>query len=57
MIAILGWSDGFVKYICVKAIYPTFEQAKQHAQKEDRWIEFDFGTVDFDWNNAHEFTE
>lgn len=57
MIAILGWTDGFGNDTYVKAIYPTFEQAKQYAVKGDRWTEFDYGQVDFDWYDANEFRD
>ena len=55
MIAILGWTDGFGNDTYVIGIYPTLEQAKRHYQKGDRWVEFEFGNVEFDWYEANEF--
>lgn len=52
MIAVLRWTDG---YTYVKAIYPTLEQAKQYFSKGDRWVEFNYGLVDFDWYEANKF--
>lgn len=57
MIAVLGWTDGFGNDTYVEAIYPTFEQAaKQYSSEvEFRWVEFDYGEVNFDWYDANEF--
>ena len=55
MIAILGWTDGFGNDTYVWGIYPTLEIAKRYAKKELRWVEFDFGEVEFDWYDANEF--
>ena len=55
MIAILGWTDGFENDTYVWGIYPTLEIAKRYAKKELRWVEFDFGEVEFDWYDANEF--
>lgn len=55
MIAVLGWTDGFGNDTYVKAIYPTLEKAKQYYSEGDRWVEFDYGKVDFDWYDANEF--
>lgn len=57
MIAVLRWTDGFGHDTYVEAIYPTLEQAKQYYKTGDRWVEFDFGIVEFDWYFANEFTE
>ena len=55
MIAVLGWTDGFGHDTYVRAIYPTLEQAKQYFTDGDRWVEFDYGRVNFDWYDANEF--
>ena len=55
MIAVLGWTDGFGHDTYVRAIYPTLEQAKQYFTNGDRWVEFDYGRVNFDWYDANEF--
>ena len=55
MIAVLRYVDGFGNDTYVKAIYPTFEKAKKHFVKGDRWVKFDYGFVDFDWYEANEF--
>lgn len=55
MIAVLGWTDGFGHDTYVRAIYPTLEQAKQYFTDGDRWVEFDYGKVNFDWYDANEF--
>ena len=57
MIAVLRWKDGFGHDTDVKAIYPTLEQAKQYFSEGDRWVEFNYGLVDFDWYGANEFRE
>ena len=57
MIAVLRWTDGFGHDTYVKAIYPTLEQAKQYFSEGDRWVEFNYGLVDFDWYEANEFRE
>lgn len=57
MIAVLRWTDGFGNDTYVKAIYPTLEKAKQYCSEGDRWVEFDYGKVDFDWYDANEFKE
>lgn len=57
MIAVLRWTDGFGNDTYVKAIYPTLEIAKQYFSEGDRWVEFDYGLVDFDWYDANEFRE
>ena len=48
---------GAVSKKYVKAIYPTLEQAKQYFSEGDRWVEFNYGLVDFDWYEANEFRE
>ncbi len=56
MIAVLGWCDGFGNDGYVKAICSTYEKAKEfHDKENDRWVEFNFGKVDFDWYEANEF--
>jgi len=57
VIAILGWTDGFGNDTYVDAIYPTLEIAQSHCKdsKAFRWVEFDFGEVEFDWYDANEF--
>lgn len=57
MIAVLGWTDGFGNDTYVKGIYPTLEEAKKHCSENDRWDEFDFGPIEFDWYEANEFRE
>lgn len=57
MIAVLRWCDGFGNDTYVKAIYPTLEEAKQHFEEGDRWVEFDYGLVEFEWYEANEFKE
>jgi len=57
MIAVLRWTDGFGNDTYVRAIYPTLEQAKQYFLEGDRWVEFNYGLVDFDWYYANEFRE
>lgn len=57
MIAILKWTDGFGNDTYVDAIYPTLEEAKLHFSEGARWVEFDYGLVDFDWYDANEFRE
>lgn len=58
MIAILYWVDGFGYDTCVRSIHETLGDAKKkHAEdikkhpetKLDRWVEFEFGDVDFDY--------
>lgn len=56
MIAVLRYKDGFGNNdTCVKAIYPTLDEAKQNFEENDRWEEFEYGLVDFDWYEANEF--
>lgn len=56
MIAILGWvDDGFSTDINVKGIYPTLAEATKYAKEGDKWVEFDFGRVDFDIHTANSF--
>ena len=55
MIAVLCWTDGFGNDTYVKAIYPTLDEAKQNFEEGDRWKEFEYGLVDFDWYEANEF--
>lgn len=60
MIAILEWIDGFGNDTYVKGIYPNFEQAEQahladEYSKGDRWQEFEYGSVAFDWYEANNF--
>ena len=55
MFAVLEQFDRFGEDIRVIAIYPTFEKAKSYSQEGDRWIEFGYGEVDFDWDKATEF--
>lgn len=57
MIAVLSWIDGFGHDTYVKAIYPTLEEAKQCFSEGDRWVEFDYGLVDFYWYEANDFKE
>ena len=54
MIAVLGWIDGFGHDTEVKGIYPTLEEAKLYASEDDRWEEFDYGFVNFDWYEAND---
>ena len=55
MFAIIAWVDGFGNDGYVRAIYRTFEEAEKHCQEGERWVQFDFGEVDFDWYEATPF--
>lgn len=52
MIAVLSYVDGFGNDTYVEGIYPILEIAKQHYNKNFRYQEFEFGTVDFDIYDA-----
>lgn len=54
MIALLTWVDGFGADTQVIGIFPTLEAAKHYAKKGDRYVEFDFGLVEFDIYEAKE---
>ena len=54
MIALLEWIDGFGADTSVKGIFPTLEAAQRYADKGDKYVEFDFGLVDFDIYDAKE---
>ena len=55
MVAVLGWIDGFGADTQVLAIYPTLAEAERYADKECRYVEFEFGEVDFDFYEAKKF--
>lgn len=58
MIAVLNWADGLGNDTYVVAIYPTLEIAKNKCkddERELRWVEFDFGEVEFNWYEANKF--
>ena len=48
MIALLTWVDGFGADTQVRGIFPTLKAAKRYAEKGDKYVEFDFGLVEFD---------
>ena len=54
MIALLKWVDGFGADTHVVGIFPTLDAAKRYAQKDEKYVEFDFGLVDFDIYEAKE---
>lgn len=54
MIALLTWVDGFGADTQVRGIFPTLEAAKRYAEKGDKYVEFDFGLVEFDIYEAKE---
>lgn len=65
MIAVLGWCDGFGNDTFVAGIFPNLTEAKKFATDRNskaifdsdayRWVKFNYGRVDFDWYDAHEF--
>lgn len=57
MVALLGWTDGFGNDTYVHGIYPSMDEAKAHAKEGLRWVQFDYGEVDFDWYEANEFKD
>ena len=54
MFAVLEWVDGFGNDTRVAGIYPTLDEAIVYDEN-DRWIEFEFGEVNFDWYEANKF--
>lgn len=65
MIAVLGWCDGFGNDTFVAGIFPNLTEAESFAKDRNskalwesdayRWVKFNYGRVDFDWYDAHEF--
>ena len=55
MIAVLSWCDGFGNDTFIRGIYPSLQEAKH--EEEDRWVEFQYGEVEFDWYEANKFKE
>ena len=62
MIAILTWVDGDnCNETCVKGIYPNYRQAEfayftnEYFKEGDRWQKFEYGSVDFNWDEANKF--
>lgn len=54
IVAVLSYVDGFGNDTQVDAIFPTLEIAKQHYLNNFRYVEFEFGKVDFDVYEAKE---
>lgn len=54
MVALLTWVDGFGADTAVKGIFSTLDAAKRYAEKGDRYVEFEFGLVSFDIDDAKE---
>ena len=52
MIALLEWVDGFGADTHVRGIFPTLNAAKPYIEEGNRYVEFDFGLVDFDFYEA-----
>ena len=65
MIAVLGWCDGFGNDTFVAGIFSNLTEAEKFATDRNskaifdsdayRWVKFNYGRVDFDWYDAHEF--
>ena len=59
MYALIGYVDGFGNDGYVKGIYCTYGEtirnADLHGELPDRYVEFDFGKVDFDYYEAKRF--
>ena len=59
MYALIGYVDGFGNDGYVKGIYCTYSEtirnADLHSELPDRYVEFDFGKVDFDYYEAKRF--
>ncbi len=59
MIAVLDWVDGFGADTSVLGIFPNLEEArkalepiKANTPTELKYVEFQFGMVDWDWYEA-----
>lgn len=58
MIAVLGWIDGFGADTQVLGIFPTLVEAEKSVgvdYKNCRYVEFEFGKVNFDFYEAEKF--